>query len=504
MTSTTIQLPDDVDSCHDLIRAKDAAVTDLLANNADLKRQLEYLLRQKYGRKSEQLDPSDTLFAKWLEQQGSVPVLEAPKQSIASHQRVKPTGRKPLPDDLPRKEVIHDIPESQLPCPCCGDQRRRMGEEVAEQLEYIPASIHVIRHVRYKYACRACEGQIVVADKPIEGLDKSLMGPGLLSQILTSKYCDHQPLYRLEGIFKRHGVDLARSTMCQSVGRSADLLKPLVERMKTRVLASKVIQTDDTTVKQQVKGKGKTKQCRFWSYVGAPPNPYIVYDYTLGRGREGPVAWFKNSGFKGYLQADAYSGYDGFFTSPTWRMTEVGCWAHARRKFYDCRTASPEAHQIVLWVRDLYDVEDKELDAESLQAMRREQSKPILDKIFEWCRSNRQNALPKSGLGKAIGYALNHREALERYIEDGDLSIDNNACERSMRGIAIGRKNWLFTGSERGGKSAAIIFSLISSCKRHDLDPFVYLRDVITRLPATRMSQIDQFLPDVWKTDHTE
>jgi len=529
MTCATIELPDNIDACHrmienfhQLLHAKDVAVTDLSTTVDELKRQVEYLMRQTYGRKSEQLDPNDTLFAQWFNNNNDQPTPdeklpgEPATQTIAAHERTKPTGRKPLPANLPRKQVVYALRDEDLPCPCCGEVRHEIGREVSEQLEYVPASLYVLRHERLKYACKTCEGEVAIADKPVEGLSKSLAGPGLHAQILTSKYGDHIPLYRLERIFKRHGVDIPRSTMCQWVGQSADLCSPLIELMKRRILDSKVIQTDDTPVKQQTSGKGKLKTCRFWPYRGDETNPYTVFDYTPDRSRDGPLKWFKNTapgsfknprklsefrGFRGFLQTDAYSVYDVFFDKP-WQMTHVGCWAHVRRKFYECRTASPQAHEVLLLIGALYKIEKqaKELDAQRRFELRQSQSASVLEKIFAWCESKQVNTLPKTGLGQAIRYALNQREALSRYITDADLSIDNNACEREIRSIAIGRKNWLFTGSERGGKSAAIIFSLIASCDRHDVDPYAYLRDVITRLPATPLSQINQFLPDVWKT----
>ena len=296
--------------------------------------------------------------------------------------------------------------------------------------------------------------------------------------------------------------------MCRWMQDVAALCEPLLAFMKKQILCSHVIQSDDTPVKQQdhESRPGKTKTCRFWSYVSDKANPYVVYAYTSDRSRAGPERWFRNAqgegNFSGHLQCDAYVGYDRLFASP-WQMIHTGCWAHVRRKFYDARFNFPgPCHQALALIGQLYQVErqSKDLNASARRLMRQAEARPVLDSFWSWSEQCRRDALPKSALGLAIQYALNLRPALERYIDDGALSIDNNACEREIRTIAIGRKNWLFTGSERGGKSAAIIFSLIASCQRHDVDPYAYLRDILTRLPATPLSQIKQFLPDIWKT----
>ena len=289
----------------------------------------------------------------------------------------------------------------------------------------------------------------------------------------------------------------------------AALCEPLLTLMKEQILCSHVIQSDDTPVKQQTplgheKGRGKTKTCRFWSYVGDKANPYVVYDYTNNRSRAGPERWFRNAqseaNFSGHLQCDAYVGYDRLFASP-WDMIHTGCWAHARRKFYDARFNFPgSCHQALALIGQLYQVErqSKDLDAGDRRQMRQAEARPVLDRFWSWSEQCRHDALPKSGLSQAIQYALNLRQALERYIDDGALAIDHNACERSLRGIAIGRRNWLFTGSEAGGHTAAAMFTLIGSATLNNVDPFAYLRDIFTRLPATPLNQLNHFLPDRW------
>ncbi|MFA7236305.1 MAG: IS66 family transposase [Phycisphaeraceae bacterium] len=353
---------------------------------------------------------------------------------------------------------------------------------------------------------------MATADKPPEGqvIDKGLPGPGLVAHVITSKYCDHQPLYRLEGMLARHGVSIARSTMCGWMKAAADLLTPLVQLMAARIRGSKVIHTDDTPMPVQDKGRGKTKTGRLWVYLGDPTSggSYDVFDYTESRSRDGPRNWLKE--FKGYLQADAFGGYDGIYA--TGDVTEVACWAHARRKFYDARTSDPaREHHVLAMIRLLYDVERdaKERQAEdktfasggaqAKRAMRQERSCPLLEQLHAWLLRERDGVLPKSPMGQAIGYALNNWDALVRYAGDGDLAIDNNAAERAIRPLTIGRKNYLFFGSDGGGRTAAILYSVVAGAKRHGLDPFVYLRDVLAVIGSTPMSQLDQFLPDRWK-----
>ena len=287
------------------------------------------------------------------------------------------------------------------------------------------------------------------------------------------------------------------------------MCQPLLDRMKSEVLQSHAIQGDETPVKQQERGRGKTKTCYFYSYIGDEDHPYILYDYRGHRSRAGPNAWFSdeqgNPRYHGHLQCDAYTGYQALFDTP-WHMTHVACWAHVRRKFYDVRGQFPgPCHHVLGQIRQLYDIE-READAmtaDQRQALRDQKSRPIVEALLIWAESKQQEVLPRTGLGEAITYMLNQAEALRRYLDDGRLAIDNNTCERSLRGIAVGRSNWLFTGSPAGGNAAAAMFSLIASAKRHGLNPWQYLADVFRRLPATPVSQLDQFLPDRWQAPNT-
>ena len=357
----------------------------------------------------------------------------------------------------------------------------------------------VIQHVRPKYASKACEGKVVIAERLPEPIEKGLPGPGLLAQVIVSKYADHLPLNRQEGFLRRHGVELPRSTTCDWMAVCAGLLEPIVKQMHREILQSRVIQTDDTPVTVLDKVKGRY-QGRLWIYLGDRDHPQVVFDFTTDRSGAGPERMLK--GYQGYLQADAYSAYDRLYADGT--IVEVGCWMHARRKFFEAKTSDPlRAHQALAWIRGLYAVEreakTKELDDAQRLTLRQEQSRPILETIKEWLDKEVGQVLPKSPMAEAIGYALNHWKALERYLEASFLEIDNGASERGLRPVAVGRNNWLFVGSEAGGKTAAILMSLCATCKRVGIDPLAYLRDVLERISTHPASRIAELVPDQWR-----
>jgi transposase len=505
-------LPDDLDAAHRLIRELLSTLRQQTHLNDKLQHQLEQLLRQLYGKKSEKLDPDQLLlfareFLGATEPEGipePQPTTPTPaKRPVVGH------GRRPLPATLTRKRIVQDVALEDRACPECGIERRAIGEEVREQLDYVPASLIVLQHVRPKYACAACAAHVVIAERLAEPIEKGLPGPGLLAHVIVSKYADHLPLYRQEGIFKRFGVDLHRSTMCGWMAAAAGLLAPLAKAMLARVLTSRVVQTDDTPVPvQDHQGKG-IKTGRLWVHIGAGDNRFTVYDYTPDRSRDGPGRIFKD--FQGYLQADAYAGYDGLFVDGT--IVEVGCWMHARRKFYEARASDPaRSHLVLAWVAGLYEIEGDaklarkkhpEWDVATWHAHRHElrlrKSAPILDSIQAWLRGERPRSLPKSPIGEAIGYALNHWDALIRPLEAGYLEIDNGASERALKPVALGRKNWLFAGSDEGGRTAATLMSLCTTCKDLGIEPFAYLRDVLDRVSTHPNRRIADLLPDRWK-----
>lgn len=514
MIPDDVDLPDDLATAHRLIRELTATLHQQNHLIAKLQHQLEQLLRQRYGRKSEQVAPDQLLlFAREIlaEAEPQVPATQPDPDPTPAPTRPKPNGhgRKPLPASLPRQRVVYDVPPEQRLCPDCGAERRPIGEELREQLEYVPASLIVLQHVRPKYACASCAANVVIAERLPEPIEKGLPGPGLLAHVAVSKYADHLPLYRQEGILRRHGVALSRSTLCDWMAATAGLLAPIVQAMLKRVLQSEVIQTDDTPVKVQDHDGQGIKTGRLWNYRGDHDHRYTVYDYTPDRSRDGPERILK--GFRGYLQADAYSAYDGLFADGS--IVEVGCWMHARRKFYEARTSAPErSHLVLAWVGRLYEIEEDakearrehpEWDEATWHAhrfrLRREHSRPILDAIREWLGAQQPEVLPKSPIGEAIGYALNHWEALIRPLEAGFLEIDNGASERALKPVAIGRKNWLFAGSDNGGKTTAALMSLCTSCKDLGVDPLAYLRDVLERVSTHPNSRIEELLPDRWE-----
>ena len=509
--SASLPLPDDVGLCHALIGQLHDTLAVQQRELQQLQHYVEQLLRARYGPRSEKIDPAQLAL---FEVQASEELAEtnaaesSPAETVVREHRRHGGGRRPLPADLPRTRVEYPLPPEQLPCPCCGQERTPFGEEVSEQLEFVPASLFVIQHVRLKYACRHCQEQVVVADKPPQPIEKGIPGPGLLAATITSKYGDHLPLYRLEDIFGRHGVDLSRSTLCGWMRQSAELLLPLYDLMARRVLASRVIHTDDTPVPVLDPKLPHTRTGRFWAYLGDVRNPYIVYDYTPSRKRDGPAEFLQ--GYRGYLQADAFGGYDGIYTGSHGAILEVGCWAHVRRKFFDCKSLAPRlAHEALARIGELYAVErmaqQRELTADEIRALRQTESWPRLEALQEWLERARDEVTPKHPLSQACRYALGNWAALVRYCEDGELAIDNNATERAMRACAIGRKNWLFCGSDGGGRTAAVLFTMTASAKRHEMDPFAWLADAIGRLPhmlatgALTDEVLQPLLPDVWR-----
>jgi transposase len=523
---------------------------------AEIKAAVEAVLRRHYGPKTERFDPLQLLlFGRQVEataeQLGTVAEFDTEAEPIG--RRKKPAkrhdhGRNKLPEHLPRIPIEHDLSDDEKKCPCCGEVRCRIGEEVSEQLEIIPAKFQVLKHVRFKYACRACEAkaenpqivvaakppqpierglpgpgsakfqvlkhvrfkyacraceakaenpQIVVAAKPPQPIERGLPGPGLLAYLVTSKWSEHLPLYRLEAILKRAGVHVSRSTMCGWLAACGVLVQPLVELMTRRIRASRVIHTDDTRIPVQDPDARKCKSGRIWAYIGDVANPYVVYDYTPDRTRAGPVNWLRD--YRGHLQADAYGGYDGIYHSGA---IEVACWTHARRYFFNAKeTDMRRAATMIEFVRRLYAIETeaRDLADDARRDVRQAQSRPILNEIKAWLDAEREIVLPRSEMGKAFTYVLNQWTALNTYVTEGFLNIDNNAAEQAVKRVAIGRKNWLFAGSDAAGGTAARLYSLVAGAERHGLDPQRYLTSVLARLPGLPESDLHRLLPDEWK-----
>ena len=465
-----------------------------------LTHQLALFRRYLYGRRSEHLDPAQLLleFASWVHAQGTEAMPPPPPVAPASP-RPRGHGRTPLPALLPRRRVEYPLPEERCACTACGGRLVKIGEETSEQLDYQPASLFVTEHVRFTYACHACEGTMVTAERPAAPIEKGRPGPGLLAQVVTAKYADHVPLNRQSEIFSRHGVTLARQTLCDWIAAAADLLTPLYADLTGSVLASRVIHTDDTVVPVLDRARTETREGRLWVYIGDGHPADIVYDYTANRSRAGPLAFLRD--FRGYLQADAYAGYDALYA--TGRVVEVACWAHARRYFFDAKASDPaRALPALGFIQHLYAVERevKGADADTRRMRRVEQAGPVLTRFRQWLDAQADVVLPKSPMGEAVGYARAQWTALTRYCEDGALAIDNNVSERALRKIVTGRANWTFCGSDAGGERAAILYSLVATCKAHGLDPWAYLRDVLERIPSHPNRRRAELLPRHWKT----
>jgi len=496
------RLPNDLDQCHRMLAGLFAELDLQDHKLRRLQHIINNLMRRLYGQKSERVDPNQ-LFLFAIDLLAKDESAKAPEKPPTSPPRGKRPGhgRKPLPENLERKRVVFDLPEDKKFCPECHLGLNHLGEDVTERLEYVPASFLVIEEATQKYGCPKGCG-VVAAEKPAAPIEKGLPGPGLLAHVVVSKYADHLPLYRQAEIFKRHGVDLARSTMSGWMAKSAEMSVPLYDLMKEQVLASKAVQTDDTPVSVLDPELTRTRTGRIWTYVGDKDHPFTVYDYTPDRCRAGPAAFLE--GYEGYLQADAYTGYDELFKAPT--LSEVACWAHTRRKFYEAQGSDPARSMIMLaYIRLLYDVEREARGLRGAErlALRQAKSVTILNDIEAFLKLEQTEVLPKSPVGQAIAYTLSNWQALIRYCEDGDLEIDNNGAERNLRGLAVGRKNWLFFGSDAGGRTAAVLASLIASCKRLKVEPFAYLNDVFARINTHPKNQLEDLLPNKWQQART-
>jgi transposase len=478
-------LPDDLATLKRMVLELLATLAETRHEREQLQERLHLLLQRLYGRKSERFAANQPLlFADVNQPAESTP----PTEDVFEAKAAKPKnrhnhGRKPAPKNLQHVEDHHRLTDAELACPTCGTARVEVGTETTPQLDYQPASLFVRDHIEHKYACPCCAKQgtpqFAAATKPEQPLGKGSPGAGLLAFIIVTKYFDHMPLYRQESMFERQGLELPRSTACDWMAESARCLQPLYEVMKLAVLQSAALWTDDTPVKLQGGDPEATKQSRLWDYLGD-------------------------------LHADAFSGYDALYlpVSDTGqaRIKEVACNAHARRKFYEARGSdAARAHQALAYYRQLYEIERqaKDMTDELRRQMRHDLAVPILDKFHKWLEEQRKAVLPKSKIAEAINYALNQWQALCRYTEAGFLTIDNNVAEREMKQIAIGRKNWLFFGSPQGGKTAAVLYTFTSTCRRLGVEPWAYLKDVLTRLPTTPQEQLPELLPDRWQAART-
>jgi transposase len=515
MDATTLApdapLPTDVPTLQAMVRELLTALAKLRAENAELKTKLDAALKHRFGRRSERRTPPP------------VPASEKPPPKRDDH------GRGPLPDHLERREVVHDLTEAEKLCPCCGRPRACIGEQTAEQLDLEPATFFVLRTVKKSYACRHCDPATVPGEPRIRTagpaqvgpIAKGLCGPGLLAHVVTAKFADHTPVHRLAGQLARSGVTIASSTLGDWLFRASELLTPLYELMHARVLLSRVIHGDDTGVKLRVPGSRRTTKAHLWTYIGDADYPYVVFDFTSNYTADGPTRFLK--GYKGYFQADALAQYEGLYGDDA--IKHVCCGAHARRKFVAASDAGDErASKALELFGRLYAVEralpplvppsddpgQRELRRqreEQRRQLRQRGGEPVWDELWAWLAEQKPGALPKSPLGTAIGYASNNWVALKRYLEQGFLALDNNLSERTLRAIALGRNNWGVIGSEVGGRTAAVLYSVVGTCKHLLIDPFAYLRDALPGLFAlaekpTAEPLLD-WLPDRWLLNRT-
>src|SRR5580658_1851219 len=460
---------------------------------------LTKLRRMQFGRSSEKVDRQIAQLELQLGELEQSRALEAesPRLSTAETAVARPV-RRPLPAHL-RREVQTYAPP-QKACPDCGGKLKQLGEDVTEILEYVPERVKVIRQVRPKLACAGCD-RIVQASAPGRPLERSIAGPGLLAHVLVSKYSDHLPLYRQSEIYAREGVEIDRSTLAEWVGGTSRLLAPLVEALRAHVKWRQMLHADDTPVPVLAPGLGKTKTGRLWTYVrddrpaADKTPPAVWFCYSADRKGEHPQQHL--STFTGTLQADGYAGFDQIYEAG--RIEEAACWAHVRRKFYDLVEAhkSQTATTALERIAELYAVE-KEIrgrSADERREIRDQRSRPLLESFKQWLEETLEKLSRKSDTALAVRYTLGRWEALMRYCDDGALEIDNNAAERALRVVALGRKNFLFAGSDRGGESAAAIYSLIGTAKLNDLNPETYLRDVLSRIAVHPINRIDDLLP---------
>jgi transposase len=472
----------------------------------DLQHRLEQLLRSHFGPKSERLSESglQDLFEFLREHMQDPPGEHTPEPPVSKpdppEKKNRPNGhgRKPLPKDLPRVRTEYTLPEHERICPCCGEIQQPFGETITEQLDFIPARFLVREHVRIKYACQKCRQGVSTPELPPFPIDKGLPAAGLLAHVAVSKYTDHLPLYRLEQIFKRSGVHLSRQTLCGWIRACSNLLEPVYHELRRDVLQSYVIHSDDTILPVLDPSRKHTRQGRVWVYAGDSEHPNVVYDYTEDRSSLRPIEFL--FGYHGFLQADAYSGYDRLFANHP--ITEVGCWAHTRRYFFEAKSSDALRGSYALAViAQLYQAEEKakDFDPEARQELREKESLPVLLQFHEWLEAQVSQVLPKSPIHQAIQYALNQWQALLRYTRDGRLAIDNNPAERELRRVAIGRKNFLFAGSDAGGERAAILYSLIASCQRNSIDPLAYLTDLLQRVLVHPARKVNDLTPTNWK-----
>ncbi|MCC7547400.1 MAG: IS66 family transposase [Burkholderiales bacterium] len=494
------KLPRDVDALLGVIDQLHTQYSSILAS---LHQQLQTLRRLHFGAKSEKLTGQPELFGEVLD------LPTPPVEQIEVKYKRARRGRPALPEHLPRERIEYDLTDEQK---AAFDSVERIGEEVSQTLEYTPAKLKVIEHARLKYACRK-DGHSTIRTAHAEPspLPKSNAGASVIAQILVATFVDHMPLYRQERAWAREGVAFPRSTLCEYKLGGAELLAVLRPALIAHVLAAPRVHADDTTLPLLEGGRGKTRTARLWGYLGAGARrdavgswvehaPAVVFEFTESRESVHPARFLK--GYRGYLQADAYAGFDALYQGGA--IVEVGCWAHCRRKFFEVAKAQKSpglAADAVAWIGQLYRIESSIRGSPPDQkfAVRQQEAVPLLDEFRRWLQGHFPSLLPQSPLGQAFGYALRNWDALVRYTQDGVLVPDNNLLESAIRPIAMGRKAFLFVAAERAGHAAATMYSLIGTCRLNGIEPYAYLKDVLRRLPAQPMTRLAELLPFHWQ-----
>ncbi|MDP3816967.1 IS66 family transposase [Pseudomonas sp.] len=500
MISMPETLPDDpvllkqlLLSLHEQMSSKDK---EMLAKDGQIERLREQnalLIQRLFGRKSEQsADPDSPQLAMFNEAESlAEPAPEAADDEVVE-EVVAPTKhrgkRKPLPAELPRIEVVHELPEHELTC-ACGCRKQVIGEETSEQLEIVPMQIRVIRHIRKTYACKGCEAAPVTADKPAQLIEKSLASPSVLAMLLTTKYVDGLPLHRFEKVLSRHGIDLSRQTLARWVIQCGAQLQPLLNLLRDKLLDSPVIHCDETRV-QVLKEPERDPSSQSWMWVqtgGPPDKPVILFDYSTSRAQEVPLRLL--AGYRGYLMTDDYAGYNAVAAQSS--VERLACWAHARRKFVEAQKVQPKgktgrADVALGLINKLYGIERELKDADDAQRFdgRQQRSQAILAQLKSWLEKTQPQVTAQNALGKAVHYLASNWSRLVRYVEAGHLPIDNNAAERAIRPFVIGRKNWLFSDTPKGATASAQLYSLVETAKANGQEPYAWLRHVLERLPA--------------------
>jgi transposase len=477
--------------------------------------ELERYKKWYYGPRADRLQSAGDvaqlllIFAEEMDRKAVDPQdVSSPSEPQEELRRVKRRkGRRNLAnfENLPVTTHVYELSPEHRACPCCGVERKEIGADESWQIEYYPGHFERLHHVRKKYACPACEHngdnpRMETATKPETAIEKGLAGPGLLAYIATSKFSEYLPFYRIEDIFARQGFEIPRATQSVWCGDMADLFEPLWELMSEGVRASHVVGTDDTIMPMLT--AGKAANARMWVYVGDDDHPYNVFDFTLNRGRDGPKYFLRD--YNQVLLADAYGGYNGVVTGNA--ITRAGCWAHLRRRFIDAEKVAPEiAREAVEMIRMLYAVEKQARDVTAGErlALRQAESAPVLAQIRAKLLLWKEQLLPKHPMAEAINYALSQWREMNVFCSDGAVALDNNASEREMKRVVLHRKNSLFVGNPRGGRTAAILASLTSTCRRHDIDPQLYFTQLLTNLPTTLRSDLPHWLPDKWKQRHS-